>query len=210
MTLNPAAPLTAPLLLRIPGWADGAIIQVNGQPEPKPAPNTFARVKRVWNVGDVVTITFPLEPRASRWFNQSIAIERGPLVFSYPIGESWVKLADRGMTADWQVFPKSGWNYAIATEGEGTAEAVAVREAPLRDRPFTAKPASVSLTVKARKFPAWRSEDGAANALPLSPVSSDKPEETIPLVPYGAAKLRITAFPQLKVDSKNSRVSPKS
>ena len=202
MTLNPASPLTAPLLLRIPGWANGATIEVNGKAEPTPAPNTFAQVTRVWNAGDVVTIKFPVAPRVSRWFNQSIAIERGPLVFSYPIGESWVKLADRGMTADWQVFPKSGWNYAIATDPESTAHAVAVSEAPLAKRPFTAKPASVSLTVKARKFPAWRSEDGAANPLPLSPVSSDKPEETISLVPYAAAKLRITAFPQLKRDSK--------
>ena len=208
LTLNPAAPLTTPLLLRIPVWADGATIQVNGKREPMSAPNTFARIDRVWNMGDVVTITFPLEPRASRWFNQSIAIERGPLVFSYPIGESWVKLADRGMTADWQVFPESGWNYAMVAET--TAHAAAVSEAPLTDRPFTAKPAPVSLTVKARKLPAWRSEDGAANPLPLSPVSSDKPEETIRLVPYAAAKLRITAFPQLELDSKNSRASAKS
>src|SRR5215469_2085389 len=91
MTLNPASPLAASLLLRIPGWANGAIIEVDGKPEPTPAPNTFARVKRVWNVGDVVTITFPLEPRVSRWFNQSIATERGPLVVAHPIGESWVK-----------------------------------------------------------------------------------------------------------------------
>lgn len=210
LTLSPASPLTAALLLRIPGWAKGAIIEVNGKPEPTPAPSTFARVERIWNGGDVVTITFPLEPRVSRWFNQSIAIERGPLVFSYPIGESWVKLADRGMTADWQVFPTSGWNYAIAAEPESTAHSVAVREAPLKDRRFTAMAASVSLTVRARKFPAWRSEDGAANPLPLSPVPSNKPEETIPLVPYAAAKLRITAFPQLKLDSENSRMSAKS
>jgi hypothetical protein len=201
ITLNPASPLTAPLLLRIPGWANGAIIEVNGKPESTPAPNTFAQVKRTWNVGDVVTIKFPFEPRASRWFNQSIAIECGPLVFSYPIVESWVKLADRGMTADWQVFPNSAWNYALALNPEEVANAVSLTEAPIADWPFTAKPAPVSLTVKARKLPAWRPEDGAANPLPPSPVSSDKPEETIPLVPYAAAKLRVTAFPQLKPDS---------
>ena len=54
------------------------------------------------------------------------------------------------------------------------------------------------LTVKARKLDAWRAEDGAANPLPQSPVASDQPEETITLIPYAAAKLRITAFPQLK------------
>jgi hypothetical protein len=31
----------------------------------------------------------------------------------------------------------------------------------------------------------------------LSPVTSTDPLETVELVPYGAAKLRITAFPRL-------------
>jgi uncharacterized protein len=198
MTVNPASRLVFPLLLRIPGWAYGATIQVNGKPELQPAPNTFARVRRAWNAGDVVEIKFPLKPRASRWFNDSVAVERGPLVFSYPIGESWVKLADRGLTADWQVFPASAWNYAIAFSPEDAADSVSVTEAPLSQKPFTAKPAPVELHVKARKLTSWRAEDGCANPLPGSPVSSVQPEESISLVPYAATKLRITAFPQLK------------
>jgi uncharacterized protein len=62
MILNPASRLTAPLLLRIPAWANGATIQVNGKPEPPPPANTFARVQRTWDAGDVVEIKFPLEP----------------------------------------------------------------------------------------------------------------------------------------------------
>jgi len=59
--------------------------------------------------GDRVEIALPMTPRISRWFHNSVAVERGPLVFSYGIGESWVKLRDRGMTADWQYFrPRSG------------------------------------------------------------------------------------------------------
>jgi uncharacterized protein len=198
MTVNPASQLAFPLLLRVPAWAAGSTIHVNGKPEPPHAPNTFASVQRTWNAGDVVEIKFPLEPRTSRWFNNSVAVERGPLVFSHGIGESWVKLADRGMTADWQVFPTTPWNYAIAVSPEDAADSVSVTEAPLSQRPFTAKPAPVELRVKARKLPSWRAEDGAANPVPQSPVSSNQPEESIALVPYAAAKLRITAFPQLK------------
>ena len=202
MTMKPALPLTAPLLLRIPGWAKGATIEVNGRPESIPTPNTFAQVKRTWHAGDVVEIKFPLQPRASRWFHESVVVERGPLVFSYSVGESWVKLANRGLTADWQVFPTSAWNYAIAVSPEDVANAVSVSEAPLSERPFTARPAPVTLAVKARTLPTWRPEDGAANPVPPSPIASDQPEETIALVPYAAAKLRITAFPQLKLGPK--------
>jgi hypothetical protein len=31
----------------------------------------------------------------------------------------------------------------------------------------------------------------------MSPVTTKRPEETVTLVPYGASKLRITAFPVL-------------
>jgi hypothetical protein len=56
----------------------------------------------------------------------------------------------------------------------------------------------LKLKVKARRLTDWRAEDGAANTLPPSPVASDQPEETITLIPYAAAKLRITAFPLCK------------
>ena len=109
-----------------------------------------------------------------------------------------MKLGDRDMTADWQVFPTSAWNCAIAVRPEDVAESISVTEAPLGQRPFSARPAPVELRVKARKLASWRAEDGAANPVPPGPVSSDQPEESIALVPYAAAELRITAFPQLK------------
>jgi hypothetical protein len=198
MTINPSASRTFALNLRIPAWADGATIQVNGKSQEEPKPDSFARVERMWNRGDVVEIKFPMKPRASRWFNDSVAIERGPLVFSYGIGEGWLKLRDRGMTADWQVYPKTQWNYAIAVTPEDAATSVSIDEFPIGKKPFGANPAPVELRVKARKLPSWRAEEGAADPVPPSPVSSDQPEESIHLVPYAAAKLRITAFPQLK------------
>lgn len=52
-------------------------------------------------------IRFPMKTRIEKGFKDSLSIERGPRVFSFPIGEDWVKLRDRGMTADWQVFPRT-------------------------------------------------------------------------------------------------------
>jgi len=198
LTVHPASPLAFPLQLRIPAWATGATLTVNGQPQPAPAAGAFTNIARTWKPGDQIHLTFPMNPRLSRWFNNSVAIERGPLVFSYAIGESWVKLRDRGLTADWQVFPTTPWNYALlideSTPSHGI-ETVARQSTPTTS-PFTARTTPIQLKVKARKVPDWRAEDGAPNPLPKSPVATTEPEASITLTPYAAAKLRITAFPQ--------------
>jgi hypothetical protein len=198
LTVNPARPLAFPLQLRIPAWAAGATLSVNGHPQPQPTAGAFAHIERTWTAGDRVELIFPMQPRVSRWFHDSVAVERGPLVFSYGIGESWVKLRQRGMTADWQVFPTTPWNYALELDPADPAKSIAVTETALGEAPFSRGQAPVHLTVKARQLDAWRAVDGATNPLPQSPVAASEPEETLTLIPYAAAKLRITAFPQCK------------
>jgi len=197
-TVNQAAPAKFLLQLRIPAWAEGTAIRVNGKTMPAPAANSFAQIERIWTRGDKVEMVFPMQPRISRWFNDSIAVERGPLVFSYGIGENWVKLRDRGMTADWQVFPASQWNYALKIDSNTLAKSISVRESDVGEGAFTRSHAPVTLSVKASKLDSWRAEDGVANPLPQSPVVTNETEEAITLIPYAAAKLRITAFPQCK------------
>jgi len=102
------------------------------------------------------------------------------------------------MTADWQVFPASAWNYALEVDPADPQKSFAVTEAEVGDGPFTRAHAPVAITAKARRMNGWRAEDGAADPLPPSPCASDQPEETVRLIPYAAAKLRITAFPELK------------
>ncbi len=198
LLINPVAPLNFPLHLRIPAWAEGASIRINGEGAPPPAPGSFARVERTWKAGDRVEIVFPMKPRISRWFHDSIAVEQGPLVFSFGIGEDWVKLRDRGMTADWQVYPTSQWNYALKLDANEPEKSISIAEDEMGEGPFTKRHAPVQLTVKACKVDAWRAEDGAADPPPQSPVVSEEAVETITLVPYAAAKLRVTAFPKFK------------
>jgi hypothetical protein len=136
-------------------------------------------------------------PRTSKGYNDSISVEQGPLVFSFPIGESWVKLRDRGMTADWQVFPSTQWNYGLYLPAQD-AEKLQLEEAAVGKSPFSVSETPVKLHVSARKLPTWQAVDGVADPVPQNPVSSSEPVEKITLVPYAAAKLRITAFPELK------------
>ncbi len=195
--LEPAVALSFPLRLRIPAWVDVPVILVNGLPMNTPHDAGFAKIERTWKTGDVVELRFPMSPKTVTGYNDSISIQSGPLVFSLPIEESWVKLRDRGMTADWQVFPHSQWNYALAAS-EKEIERQSVQELTQQGSPFSLAAAPVKLRVKARKLPSWLAVDGVADPVPQSPVTSSEPEETITLVPYAAAKLRITAFPQLK------------
>ena len=194
--IEPANALNFPLRLRIPAWSSVPVILVNGLEIDASHDAGFVKIERTWKAGDVVELRLPMSPRVVKGYNDSSSIARGPLVFSFPIGESWVKLRDRGMTADWQVFPNSQWNYALAVSGD-EIPGHTVQEFPVNGSPFSLSEVPVKLQVKARKLPSWQAVDGVADPVPQSPVLSSEPEETITLVPYGAAKLRITAFPQL-------------
>jgi uncharacterized protein len=133
----------------------------------------------------------PMKVRELRWLRDSLSLERGPLVFSLRIGEDWRKLQERVPVeaADWEVHPLTPWNYALLP---GTAK---VEERPVGDYPFSSKGAPLEIRVKGRLLPGWTLENGSAGPLPQSPVSSGQALETLTLIPYGSAKLRITAFP---------------
>ena len=86
LAIHPSTPVQFPLQLRIPAWAEGAALRVNGQVQPPPAAGTFARVERTWRAGDRVELEFPMRARVSRGFNESVSVERGPILFSYRYG----------------------------------------------------------------------------------------------------------------------------
>jgi len=48
---------------------------------------------------------------------------------------------------------------------------------------------------KAKRLPQWKATGADPDKVPKSPVTSEPPVETITLVPMGATRLRISAFP---------------
>ncbi|MGA2675210.1 MAG: beta-L-arabinofuranosidase domain-containing protein [Terracidiphilus sp.] len=197
LTANPAKPIRFPLVLRIPGWAAGASVTVNGDPVNDVQPGRFLKIERTWNPGDRVELHFPMAIRVTNWYHNSIAVERGPLVYSLALGETWSKLKQFGPAVDWEVFPTTPWNYALAVNLANPAASFTVEEHPVTKQPFDAQAAPVVLHAKGRRLTSWELEESSAGTLPVSPVWSKQPEESLRLVPYGAAKLRITAFPYL-------------
>src|SRR5439155_8121282 len=76
------------LKLRIPGWCDGATIQVNGAATSTQIKSeTYADLHREWKPGDVVELQMPMtahlieaNPLVEETRNQ-VAIQRGPIVY---------------------------------------------------------------------------------------------------------------------------------
>ena len=183
------------LVLRIPAWAEGATVLVNGEAQSGVTAGRFYSLDRTWNNGDHVAIHFPMPVRISTWYNNSVAVERGPLVYSLKIGESWHKIKQTGPAADWEVYPTTPWNYALVLDPKHPADWFTVKENAIAKQPFDASSSALEITAKARRLPAWQLVDDSAGPLPVSPVTGGRSEETITLIPYGAGKLRITAFP---------------
>jgi len=72
------------LNLRIPAWADGALISVNGKRWTNPvAPGSFASLQRKWKNGDRVELELPMRMRLESLDSSNpdiVAVLRGPLV----------------------------------------------------------------------------------------------------------------------------------
>ena len=198
LTVNPSRPAAFPLELRIPAWATEASIRVNGKAVSGVKAGTFHKVERKWKQGDKVEISFPMQPRISRWYHNSVAVERGPLVYSLKIGEDWKKVKDRQQASDWAVAPTSPWNYGLVFDAASPAKSFQAEERPVGDYPFSPEGAPVLLKAKGRRIADWQLVNDSAGPLPQSPLQVAGPDESIVLIPYGAAKLRVTAFPEVK------------
>jgi hypothetical protein len=195
VTVEPERPVAFPLRLRVPAWAREMKIDINGTPVPIRGKGGFAVIERTWRTGDRVDVDFSFQTRSVRGFNQSVSVEYGPLLFALPIGTRWQKLREHALgSADWEAYPTSPWNYGIV---ENTP--FERRDAPISPVPFSSAQPPVTVVVRAQPLPQWTAEGSYAAPPPQSPVASkDGATQEITLVPYGAAKLRITSFPTVK------------
>jgi len=207
LAVDPEHAVSFPLVVRIPEWAHDPQVKVNGEATTGVTAGTFFTIRREWRTGDRVELRFPMAVVTVEGFHDGITVQRGPLVYSLPVGESWRKLKQTGPATDWEIYPTSPWNYALeVSAGSAPPESLfTVEERAMGVQPFSVEGAPIVIHVKGRRFPEWQTVDESAGPLPASPVSSKQPEEALTLLPYGAARLRITVFPTLAPASISAR-----
>ena len=211
-----------PLYLRIPKWCVKAELTINDrQVKVQARPRSFIRIDRKWENGDAVKLKLPMRLGVRTWARNanSVSVDRGPLTYSLKISEKYVPIdasvaiSKEYLPASWRrelskeqlkawpafdVYPASPWNYGLVLDREKPEVSFKVIENPWpKDNNVwgIAKP-PIEIRAKGRRIPGWQlDETDLAGLLSQSPVKSKEPVEEITLIPMGAARLRLSAFP---------------
>ncbi|HPA86915.1 MAG TPA: glycoside hydrolase family 127 protein [Bacteroidales bacterium] len=214
-------PVNFPFYLRIPGWAENAVIKYKNKTTEAEGGSTVRLYAR-WDPGDVVTLSLPMEIRTEKRYNNSVTVMRGPLVYSLRIDKDYrsVKInydnfAYKG-SIDWEIYPESPWNYGLVIDLNNFGRGIEITENEISKYPFADKgdmiwsadsaryitwdkDAPVVIKTRGMKIAGWTIENNSAGIPPRSPVTPEGIAEVIHLVPYGSAKLRITEFPLIDI-----------
>ncbi len=215
-TIESGEDINFPFYLRIPAWTNGATIKVNGKSiSVKAEAGKYICLERIWENGDKITLDIPMKLSMRIWQanRNSVSVNYGPLTLSLKIKEryerkdsrttaigdsQWQKGADANAWPTYEIYPDSPWNYALVLDKNNPLKDLkVVRKTISSDKlPFTLE--NVPLEVKAvgRCIPSWKIDEyDLCGVLPPENAYKGKKEE-ITLIPMGAARLRISAFPR--------------
>lgn len=204
-----------PLYFRIPEWCAAPRLAINGRSVLVPGGRGFIRVERTWSGSETVRLELPFPLNVVRWAgnHDSASVEYGPLTFSLEIKEvaqrvdstttaigdsRWQAGADSSKWPSTILRAGSPWDYALVLDATDPASSLTVEERPWPENNFPFTPDAVPILIKAkgRIVPEWQLDQfGLVAPLQESPVKANGEAKEITLIPMGAARLRISAFP---------------
>ncbi len=78
ITVNPERAACFAILVRVPGWAEGASVRINDTPGPAAATGTYVALDRDWQAGDVIWLELPMAPKLHRQMHRNLQESRTP------------------------------------------------------------------------------------------------------------------------------------
>ncbi|MDQ3289862.1 MAG: glycoside hydrolase family 127 protein [Bacteroidota bacterium] len=197
-----------PFHVRIPEWCKKATITINGKPWQEVTGNQVAVINRTWKPGDVVQLQLPMHLFKTTWYENSVAVERGPITYALKIGEEWKTVQNEKDPiaygqAYMEVRPTTPWNYGLLQVPDNKFEESmqVIKREQVSAYPWCVANAPIEIKVKAKRIPSWQIYNDMAGPLPYSLTSgleTGKEEEEITLIPYGCTTLRISQFPVVR------------
>ena len=185
---------------RIPTWAPSTQLVVNGKQNIiKGKSGTMYSVSLPAMVSKM-SLQFETHFRVVPGIRNSISLHRGSLVFALQMQEKWTQLNHYMFnSSDWQVLPLSPWNYGVMIANFSNPDSsIDLHVSSISQYPFAEWAPPIYAKIQAKLIPEWQVLNNAADYPPFSPVFSNQTVETITLIPFGCAKLRISSFPWLK------------
>ncbi|HWO63010.1 MAG TPA: RICIN domain-containing protein [Umezawaea sp.] len=193
-TVSTPRAVAFPFAVRIPGWCPNPSLTVNGTAVAAQGVPRFVSVNRTWANGDKVVLRLPMAPRTRVWArnHNAVSVDLGALTFSLRFDERWNRYAGSADWPEYEVRPGSAWNVGLTPDQQFTvATGGSVTD------PFTLASVPLRISAKVRDIPDWEVDgENVVATLSDGPVTTTGAERTVELVPMGAARLRITSFPQ--------------
>lgn len=203
-----------PFYIRIPSWTRNVSLKINGKAT---AVNTesgnYLCIHREWKNGDKVEVNYPMEISYRTWQvnKNSVSVDYGPLTLSLRIAEKyveknsaetaiwdskWQEGADTSQWPSYEIYPDSPWNYALQVQSVKLKERKDLKPGV---NPFTQADIPLVFEAYGRQIPDWKIDEyKLCGVLPDEDAVKSDTSEKLELIPMGAARLRISAFPTCK------------
>ena len=164
----------------------------------------FKTVSKEWTSGEVFSISLPMEVKVCENPVYGMYVERGPILYSYPIPAEVEedtkvyenlagKVSGNPDFKSWSMTPAGKWNYALDA---GKLDQIRVKKHDRTGFPFDLGQSPVTIEVPVVGVKGWTLVDERFTpALPERFVAEKGSAQTIELVPYGSTTLRLTTFP---------------